>query len=122
MSTYTEEDLLQVYEDLLALPPSQATEAQVRAVGPDPHVSAVTVVQAAIGRLCPSTVDGIEEPLHRVLINRLADMASELEIAGSSLGLKDITDQIPLSVVTGKEWEALIQCAVSIVALIYMLR
>ena len=110
--TYTEEELLAVYEDLLALPPSGNIDAQAQQL--EDHgvqAAALQLVTQAADRLCVSAPDG-SVLLHRVLLDRLEEVIQTLEETGASVGLGDITENIPLSVVTEKEWEALIQVTV----------
>lgn len=101
-----------MYEDLLALPTEENLDASAQLAEDAPQLALQTVAEA-VGRLCHNGVDA-QAPLHQVLIGRLQGMIASLEGGGTAMGLHSITKNIPLSIVTEKEWLALVQCSVRI--------
>ncbi|KAH9922200.1 uncharacterized protein B0H18DRAFT_1018488 [Fomitopsis serialis] len=121
-ASYSEEDLLQVYEDVLALPPSMPSE-QDKAVEPrDIAVEDAALLQGIAMRWLegldsPASSSTTDVSVPRSIIARLREVAAGLERLDQPLpqreGEESNVDEIALSVPTGmlttEEWLALIR-------------
>ncbi|EKM52656.1 uncharacterized protein PHACADRAFT_149497 [Phanerochaete carnosa HHB-10118-sp] len=120
---YDEEQLLAVYEDLLALPKEGAPDTQTTPIVKQPEEDSLPIVNKIAERLLPdisepSTSTVAPQPVRHALIKHLEHMQTDLEAVEAAMKKsepvvpsdepREFLSSTPVVLVTQKEWIALV--------------